>query len=70
MNDEHNSAAAFTDYCSKEEDQKLAGYENENELYNAYQYLSNYHLKHENLNDAYTFAYKCMEYDEVLLDCA
>ncbi|KAB0798290.1 hypothetical protein PPYR_09283 [Photinus pyralis] len=64
LNEVDNAAAAYTEFCFKEEDQRAGGYDGENEFYNAFQYLANYHLKRGQLEDAYAYAYKCIEHDE------
>ncbi|KAK4878965.1 hypothetical protein RN001_007111 [Aquatica leii] len=64
LDEADNAAAAYTEYCLKEGDQRGV-YETENEIYNAYQYLANYHLKRGQLEDAHAYAYKCIEYDEI-----
>lgn len=69
LNETENAAAAFTEYCLREEDdiQKdtVKGVDS-SEFYNALQYLANYHLKKDELDNAYTYAYKCMECEEVI----
>ncbi|KAJ8973599.1 hypothetical protein NQ317_010036 [Molorchus minor] len=49
---------------AKEEDRDIKCFEEQVEFYNALQYLANYHLKKGELDDAYTYAYKCMECEE------
>lgn len=49
----------------REDDSKERVLEDQIEFYNALQYLANFHLRKGQLDDAYTFAYKCMEYEEV-----
>lgn len=65
VNETDNAAAVFTEYCLKEDDVKDKVFEDQTEYYNALQYLANYHLNKGNLEDAYTFAYKCIECEEV-----
>lgn len=60
-----NAAAAFTQFCLKEDDNKTRFGEAQNELYSAFQYLANYHLKKGCLDEAYNYAYKCMEHEKV-----
>lgn len=57
---------AFTEYCLKEDELKSTNYEEQLDFYNAFQYLANYHLQKGNLDDAYTYAFKCLEHEEVL----
>ncbi|XP_023018410.2 cell division cycle protein 23 [Leptinotarsa decemlineata] len=64
LNETENAAAAFTEYCLREEDREVRCVEEQAEFYNALHYLSNYHLKKGELDDAYTYAYKCMECEE------
>ncbi|KAF5306647.1 hypothetical protein FQA39_LY08836 [Lamprigera yunnana] len=64
LDEAESAAAAYMEYCLKEEDQRISGYEVETEIYNAYQYLANYHLKRGQLEEAYTHAYRCIEYNE------
>ncbi|CAH0556433.1 unnamed protein product [Brassicogethes aeneus] len=64
LNEIDNAATAFTEYCLREDDNKEKVYEEQTEFYNALQYLANYHLKKGELDDAYTYAYKCMECEE------
>nr|CAI5862581.1 unnamed protein product [Callosobruchus analis] len=63
-NEIENAAAAYTDFCLREEDRESKGFEDQTEFYGALQYLANYHLKKGELDDAYTYAYKCMECEE------
>ncbi|CAH1991216.1 unnamed protein product [Acanthoscelides obtectus] len=63
-NEIENAAAAYTDFCLREEDKDSKGFEDQTEFYGALQYLANYHLKKGELEDAYTYAYKCMECEE------
>lgn len=63
VNEIESAAAAFTEYCLREEDRDKVA--EQTEFYNALQYLANYHLKKGELDDAYTYAYKCMECEEV-----
>ncbi|KAJ8918259.1 hypothetical protein NQ315_014129 [Exocentrus adspersus] len=63
LNETENAAAAFTEFCLREEDKDVK-FEEQAEFYNALQYLANYHLKKGELDDAYTYAYKCMECEE------
>ncbi|KAJ8958555.1 hypothetical protein NQ314_006394 [Rhamnusium bicolor] len=64
LNETENAAAAFTEFCLREEDREIKCFEEQAEFYNALQYLANYHLKKGELDDAYTYAYKCMECEE------
>ncbi|XP_028154746.1 cell division cycle protein 23 homolog [Diabrotica virgifera virgifera] len=59
-----SAADAFTEFCLREEDRELRCVDDQTEFYNALQYLANYHLKKGELDDAYTYAYKCMECEE------
>lgn len=64
FNDVDNAAAAYTEYCLS--DPKQSAYSSDqSDLYGAYRYLANYHLKKGRLDDAYTYAYKCVEYEQV-----
>lgn len=65
LNMPDNAAAAFTEYCLKEDDNG-GGSEDKTEVYSAYQYLANYHLKKGQLDEAFTYAYKCLENEEVI----
>lgn len=60
-----NAAAAFTEFCLREDGREQKTVEEQAEFYNALQYLANYHLKKGELDDAYTYAYKCLECEEV-----
>ncbi|KAK9888721.1 hypothetical protein WA026_000947 [Henosepilachna vigintioctopunctata] len=64
LNETENAAAAFTEYCLREDDSKEKVYDDQTEFYNALQYLANYHLNKGQIDDAYTYAYKCLECDE------
>ncbi|XP_045470221.1 cell division cycle protein 23 homolog [Harmonia axyridis] len=64
LNDTENAAAAFTEYCLREESNKDKAYEEQTDFYNALQYLANYHMNKGQLEDAYTYAYKCLDCDE------
>lgn len=64
LNDVDNAAAAYTEYCLSEH--KPTPYNGDQaNLYSAYRYLANYHMKKGQLDDAYTYAYKCLESEEV-----
>lgn len=60
-----NAALTFTEYCLKEVDIKASNFEEQMDLYYGFQYLANYHLQKGSLEDAYTFAFKCLEHAEV-----
>ncbi|XP_066254527.1 cell division cycle protein 23 homolog [Euwallacea similis] len=64
LNDIENSAAVFIEYCLREEEKKDKIAEEQPEYYNALQYLANYYLRKGHLDDAYTYAYKCIECEE------
>lgn len=64
LNETENAAAAFTEYCLRDEYLEDKVYEDQTEYYNALQYLANFHLKKGSLDDAYTYAYKCLECEE------
>ncbi|KAF7287587.1 hypothetical protein GWI33_005945 [Rhynchophorus ferrugineus] len=59
-----NAAAVYIEYCLREEDRDDKIPEEQRDYYNALQYLANYYLKKGNLDDANTYAYKCMECEE------
>ncbi|XP_060518320.1 cell division cycle protein 23 homolog isoform X2 [Cylas formicarius] len=61
LNERDNAAAVYIDYCLQEEEREEKIMEAQTEYYNALQYLANYCLKKGELEDAYTYAYKCME---------
>lgn len=65
LNEPDNAASAFTDYCLRVDNLKEQGHEEQVEFYSAFQYLANYHLKKGELDDAYSYAYKCLEFEEV-----
>lgn len=65
MKDADNAAAAFTDYCLRMGEQPEKTHEEETEFYNAFLYLANYHIKKGQYDDAYSYAFKCLEFDEV-----
>ncbi|ENN80893.1 hypothetical protein YQE_02682, partial [Dendroctonus ponderosae] len=64
LNDTENAAAVFIEYCVREEDKKEKVIDEQPEYYNALQYLANYYLRKGQLDDAYTYAYKCIECEE------
>ncbi|CAG9769755.1 unnamed protein product [Ceutorhynchus assimilis] len=64
LNDVDNASAVFIDYCLKEEEKEEKVPEEQTEYYSALQYLANYYLRKGDLDDAYTYAYKCMECEE------
>ncbi|XP_072379805.1 cell division cycle protein 23 homolog [Diabrotica undecimpunctata] len=59
-----SAADAFTEFCLREEDKESRCVDDRAEFFNALQYLANYHLKKGELDDAYTYAYKCIECEE------
>lgn len=65
MKDPDNAAAAFTDYCLRLDEQPEKTHQEETEFYNAFLYLANYHIKKGQYDDAYSYAFKCIEFDEV-----
>lgn len=66
LNLEDNAAAAYTEFCTKEEEQQSPAYEDQNEYYNSLRYLANYHLRKGDLEEAHMYANKCLERDEVI----
>lgn len=60
-----NAAAAYTEYCLKLDEQKASTYEDQMEYYSALQYLANYHLNKCEFDEAYTYANKCLENEQV-----
>ncbi|XP_030755026.1 cell division cycle protein 23 homolog [Sitophilus oryzae] len=64
LNETDNAAAVFIEYCLREEDREDKIPEDQIEYYNALQYLANYYLRKGELDDANTYAYKCMECEE------
>lgn len=66
FNDVDNAAAAYTEFCLSESKPTQYSGEQAN-LYGAYRYLANYHMKKGQIDNAYTYAYKCLEYEEVRL---
>lgn len=56
------AATAFTEFVN--ENDSSATTENKSELSQAYKYLANYHLKKSQLDLAYTFAQKCLNFEE------
>lgn len=65
MSETESAAAAYTEFCLREEDKEVKCFEDQSDFYNALQYLANYHLKKGELDDAYTYAYRCLEFEEV-----
>ncbi|XP_044267888.1 cell division cycle protein 23 homolog [Tribolium madens] len=61
LKEEDNAAAAFTEYCLREDENKARFNEDQTEFYSAFQYLANYHLKRGHLDEAKTYANKCLE---------
>lgn len=49
------------------DEQPEKSHEEEVEFYNAFLYLANYHIKKGQYDDAYSYAFKCIEFDEVKL---
>lgn len=66
VNDQDNAAAAFTDFCLRMDEQAEKTHEEIVEFYNAFLYLANYHIKKGQYDDAYSYAFKCIESDEVI----
>ncbi|CAH1396838.1 unnamed protein product [Nezara viridula] len=56
------AASAFSEFVN--ENDTNSGMENKSELSQAYKYLANFHLKKNQLELAYTFAQKCLNYEE------
>lgn len=67
VKDVDNAAVAFTDYCLRMGEQPEKTHEEEVEFYNAFLYLANYHIKKGQYDDAYSYAFKTIEFDEVML---
>lgn len=59
--DEFNhAAAAFTEYVTENEPRS-----DKSEMSQAYKYLANYYVKRNKVDDAYQYAQKCLEFEEV-----
>lgn len=65
VNDTESAAAAFTEFCQREDDKDVKCFDDQTEFYNALQYLANFHLKKGELDEAYSYAYRCLEWEEV-----
>ncbi|XP_013402626.1 cell division cycle protein 23 homolog [Lingula anatina] len=61
LSEEDQAAAAYTDYINET---IRTGAFSTDEQAHAYKYLANYHIKHNQLDDAYIAAQKCTEYNE------
>ncbi|KAL1512944.1 hypothetical protein ABEB36_002443 [Hypothenemus hampei] len=64
LNDVENATAVFTEYCLREDEKKEKIPEEQPEYYSALQYLANYYLRKGHLDDAYMYAYKCLECEQ------
>lgn len=64
VNDIESAAAAYTEFCLRE-DKGVKCFEDQSDFYSALQYLANYHLKKGELDEAYTYAYRCLEFEDV-----
>lgn len=62
LNENEYAVAAYMGYV-KESENRVIG--DKSELYQAYKYLANHYLKVDQLEDAYQFAQKCLECEEV-----
>jgi anaphase-promoting complex subunit 8 len=56
----NHAAAAFTEYVSDNESRPDKG-----EMSQAYKYLANYYIKQSQVDEAYQYAQKCLEFEEV-----
>lgn len=61
MNDVENAVSAYLNYCSDEK-----AITDKQSLCKAFTYLGHYYEKQGNYDRASHFAYKCLEYDEVI----
>ena len=67
LSEEEQAAAAYTEFIN-ETDQQGVFMEDQNQARSkAYQYLANYHISHNNLDEAYYAAQECTKYNEVKL---
>jgi anaphase-promoting complex subunit 8 len=60
LNEFNHAAAAFTEYVTENELRA-----DKSELCQAYKYLANYFIKRNQVDEAYNYAQKCLEYEEV-----
>ncbi|RZF48627.1 hypothetical protein LSTR_LSTR016989, partial [Laodelphax striatellus] len=61
VNETEQAAAAYTEYVKENYDSQT---DNKQEISLAFKYLANYHLKRNELDEAYEFAFKCLSYEE------
>lgn len=59
MNEDDHAAAAYTDFVMDE-----GRNADRQELSHAYKFLTNYHLRREQLDQANHYAQKCLQFDE------
>ncbi|XP_047107625.1 cell division cycle protein 23 homolog isoform X1 [Schistocerca piceifrons] len=61
LNESEHAANAYTQFVKETDNRQIA---DKSELFQAYKYLANFHIKHNKLDDAYRFAQKCLDYEE------
>lgn len=60
LNEFNHAAAAFTEYVTENEP-----HADKSEISQAYKYLANYFVKRNQVDEAYQYAQKCLEFEEV-----
>jgi anaphase-promoting complex subunit 8 len=60
LNEFNHAAAAFTEYVTENEP-----HADKSEVSQAYKYLANYYVKRNQVDEAYQYAQKCLEFEEV-----
>ena len=60
LQEQNHAAAAYTEYVTENEARADKG-----EMSQAYRYLANYYVKRNQVDEAYQYAQKCLEFEEV-----
>lgn len=62
LQESENASAAYIEYVTDNECSQAG---DKSEVSQAYKYLANYYIKRNQVDEAYKYAHKCLDYEEV-----
>lgn len=62
LQENENASAAYIEYVTDNECSQAG---DKSEVSQAYKYLANYYIKRNQVDEAYKYAHKCLDYEEV-----
>lgn len=62
LQESENASAAYIEYVTDNESSQVG---DKSEVSQAYKYLANYYIKRNQVDEAYKYAHKCLDFEEV-----